>query len=66
MAKSNKITWGLIIEDFKKRHPRLSKDISYWFPCGIATIEIHMLGGMILEYNYDFHKALIKQEKRED
>lgn len=65
MPKNDKITWGRIIEDFKNRHPRLAKNISYWVPCGIATIEIHIRDGMVLEYNYDFHKAVIKQEERE-
>ena len=62
----NKITWQAIAEDFRKHHPSLSKDMTYWVPCGIATIEIHIIGGMILEYNYDLHKAIVKQEEREE
>lgn len=56
---SEKITWNKIFKDFKRRHPNLSKNVSYWRPFDYATIIIYLKDGMIITYNYDEHRAYI-------
>ena len=52
----NKITWKMILKDFKNRHPNLSKSVSYWCPYDYATILIYLKDGRKLTYNYDTHE----------
>ena len=39
--------------DFKRKHPRWSKEIIYWCPHSYSTIMIHTKDGTKLTYNYD-------------
>lgn len=57
--KEEKITWIKILEDFKERYPRLAKEVCYWRPRDYATIQVNLKDGMMLEYNYDDHRAII-------
>ena len=52
-----KITWQVIFEDFKVRHPRLSGQILHWRPYDYSTIVLYLNDGMKLLYNYDNHSA---------
>lgn len=54
-----KITWKMVLEDFKQRHPRLSKQITYWCPKDYLTILIYLKDGMKISYDYFYHKATI-------
>lgn len=56
---SEKITWKMILSDFKERHPKLGKDVVYWCPHDFLTILIYLEGGMKITYNYFNHKATI-------
>ena len=60
MAKPKKLTFDKIYEDFKLRHPHLSKEVVHWRPCDYMQIEIYMRDGMILKYDYGDHKAVIR------
>ena len=59
MAERNKITFRMVLDDFKKRHPHLCKRIIYWCPHDYATILIYIDDGMKLIYNWDKKKAYI-------
>lgn len=54
-----KITWRMIFTDFKKRHPKMSKLVTYWRPYDYSTVLIYLKGGMKLIYNYDDKRARI-------
>lgn len=54
-----KITWDVIYEDFKFRHPNLSKRVVHWHSHDYATILVYLEDGMRLTYNYDAKKAVI-------
>lgn len=56
---SNKITWEMILNDFKKHHPRLTKQVEWWCPHDYAEVLIYLKDGMKLVYNYDKKKAYI-------
>lgn len=55
----NKISWKMILTDFKNRHPKLSKQITYWCPHDYLTILIYLKDGMKLTYDYYKHEAKI-------
>ena len=52
-----KITWEVIFDDFKQRHPNLAKRINRYNSYGYATIQIYLDDGMKLIYNYDTKRA---------
>lgn len=54
-----KLPWKTILIDFKERHPRLAKKITYWCPHDYATILIYLNDGMKIVYNYDERRATI-------
>lgn len=54
-----KTTWTKIFQDFKQRHPTLTKQVSKWQPHSYATIEVKLVDGMSMIYNYDEHRAMI-------
>lgn len=58
-----KIPWVDLIKDFKKRHPRLSKEVIYWKPQGFMKIIIYLKDGMELSYDYLFHRAIILKDR---
>lgn len=61
LAKSkDKLTWDMVFEDFKFRYPKLVKDVTLWFAYDVGQIEIHLIGGMELIYDYDLHRAMIR------
>ena len=49
----------MILTDFKNRHPKLSKQITYWCPHDYLTILIYLKDGMKLTYDYNNHEAKI-------
>lgn len=49
----NKITWNMVLKDFKAMHPSLSKEVSYWRPHNYSTIVIYLKKGNKITYNYD-------------
>lgn len=53
----NKITWKMIFEDFRRRHPRLSKDVIHWSPKDYLTIELRMKDKTKMSYDYHTHTA---------
>lgn len=57
-----KITWDKIFDDFKLRHPNLSKTVLHWHPHSYATILVYLSDGMKLTYNYDEKRAIIKSK----
>lgn len=56
---SNKIPWQKVFDDFKRRHPRLSKQVTYWCPHDYLTVLIYLNDGMKLTYSYLDHRATI-------
>lgn len=50
---SKKITWNVIYNDFKSRHPNLKKEVVYWRPHDYATILLYLKAGRYATYNYD-------------
>lgn len=56
---NGKVTWRIIYQDFKRRHPNLSKKAVRFEPHDYATILIYLDDGLRLIYNYDEHKAVI-------
>lgn len=61
-SDDSKITWEKIYEDFEKRHPILAKKKPHWFPHSYATIKIKFLDGLVLLYNYEEHRAIVKED----
>lgn len=59
----NKITWEMIYSDFKKRHPHLKKQVTYWCPQDYLTIQIFLEDGMKMTYNYFDHVAKILPDR---
>ena len=59
-----KITWNMIYADFKRRHPNLRKEVTYWRPKAYSTIELWLKDGSRMIYDYDCHEA--KFISRED
>lgn len=59
---SKKVTWDVICADFKRRHPRLRKEITYWRPYDFATILITFKDGSVGTYNYDEHRLTYRAE----
>ena len=55
-----KVTWGMIFDDFKRRHPRLSKSVRQWKPWNYLTIVIDMTDGTRMLYDYYTHKAIFR------
>lgn len=50
-----KITWKAIYDDFKRRHPNMSKRVVDWRPHNYATIKLYLDDGVLATYNYDEH-----------
>lgn len=59
MSNKNKVTWKMILDDFKQRHPSLRKEVSCSRPYAYATILIYLKNGLVLTYNYDESRAYI-------
>lgn len=57
---SDKVSWKTIVDDFKKRHPTLAKQVGWWCPHDYAEVCIQLKDGMSIIYNYDDKKAFIK------
>lgn len=57
--RDERLTWDMVFKDFKNRHPKLAEDVTLWFAYDVGQIEIHLIGGMELIYDYDLHKATI-------
>ena len=53
----------MIYDDFRQRHPNLSKGVVSWDPYDYATIVIKCEDGSKLLYNYDEHRARFCLEK---
>lgn len=56
---TKKITWDVIFEDFKMRHPNLSNKIVHWRSHSYAMILVCLEDGTRLTYNYDTKRAVI-------
>lgn len=56
---SNKLSWKKILVDFKRRHPHLAKQVSYWCPNDYMSILVYLKDGTKLTYNYSNSKATI-------
>ena len=52
-----KLTWDKIYKDFRKRHPTLRKEVTYWHPYGFAKILLYLKDGRKMIYDYDPHMA---------
>lgn len=52
-----KLTWDDVYRDFRKRHPRLAKDVLGFEPYGFATILLMFPNRVRMTYNYDTKKA---------
>lgn len=55
---NKKITWTTIYNDFKRRHPNLRKDVTYWCPLDYLTIELYFKDGSKGKYTYFEHKMV--------
>ena len=55
--KHRVVTWEDIYKDFKLHFPSLCKRVTSWRPMNYATIEIHMIEGEYVKYNYDTKHA---------
>ena len=53
---NKKVTWNIIREDFKRRYPKLNKEVMYWRPHDYATIFIRFKDLSEGLYNYDEHR----------
>lgn len=53
-----KLTWDKVFLYFKKTHPNLSKEVTYWCPSDYLTIKLYFKNGQIALYNY-FDKRMI-------
>lgn len=63
---TGKLTFRNVVKDFKSRHPTLAKQILKWQGWGYATVRIWLEGGMIVDYNYDDHAAVIISSGEDD
>ena len=54
---SNKVTWENIWQDFKRRHPRLCKEVVDWRPYDYLKIKLWMKDGRKIIYDYNCHIA---------
>lgn len=52
-SMAQKITWKVIRDDFKQRHPTLHRQVMYWRPHDYATIVLYFTDGTRATYNYD-------------
>lgn len=50
---ANKLTWTDVYNDFKKRHPKLSKKVLRFEPYDFATILLIFPDRVRMSYNYD-------------
>lgn len=62
--RTEKITWKKIYDDFKKRHPTLSKMVIDYRPYNYATILIFLTDGTRMTYNYDEKRAIFVANKK--
>ena len=62
--KPNKVTWKDVFDDFKQRHPRLSKTVLRWFPSDVGEITVILMGGDQIVYDYDSHmgRRIVKED----
>jgi hypothetical protein len=61
-VKPKKITWEIIYKDFRRRHPTLKKEVTYWRPHDYATIMLYLKDGTKMLYNYDYSRAVFCHE----
>lgn len=63
----HKITWNMIRNDFKNRHPTFHKKAIYWRPHDYSTILIYLKDGKKITYDYDTKeiKFLIERWKKD-
>lgn len=52
-----KTTWKNVFEDFKNRHPNLSKYVVRWCPYDYGTIKLHLSDGEEAVYNITTHET---------
>lgn len=62
--RTEKITWKKIYDDFKRRHPTLSKTVIDYRPYNYATILIYFTDGTRMTYNYDEKRAVFINNKK--
>ena len=55
-SSNGKITWSDVYDDFKRRHPSLSKIAPDFQPYNYATIKLYFIDGKRMTYNYDTKK----------
>lgn len=51
------VTWEEIFKDFQLNYPTLSKRVVNWWSVGFATIQIRLIEGEYMQYNYDTKRA---------
>lgn len=54
---SQKLNWNDVYQDFRKRHPRLSRMSLNYIPKSYAEILIYLKDGTKLVYNYDTRRV---------
>lgn len=60
--KKEKITWDVIYQDFKERHPRFKKTVLRYEPYDYATILLIFPDRVRMTYNYDT-KEVVRLKK---
>lgn len=63
--RHRKITWRMVYEEFKQRHPNLGKRASCFRPHSYATILIFLKDGTKMLYNYDNKMATFIREEED-
>lgn len=59
VKSKEKITWDMVYEDFMKTYPTLVKSVTRWNSYDVGVIEIYLMDGTRLLYDYDERKATI-------
>lgn len=57
-----KITWKMILRDFKVHHPHAAKRIVYWRPHSYSEIVIYLDDGIKILYDYNQHASKVYDE----
>lgn len=58
-----KFTWTMAMDDFKEKHPKLSKYVAYWCPVDRSKIEIWFEDGSKGVYDCENHKLVYIQDR---
>ena len=51
------VSWDDIFKDFQRCYPTLSKRVVDWWPLEFSTIQICLIDGEYMNYNYDAKQA---------